>query len=58
VVFIFFVFECEDWGMGANGGIDQQLGQMYELMQAIRKKELAEGDENLNKPPEAPEKQE
>ena len=28
------------------GSIDQQLGQLYELMQAIRKKQLEESGEN------------
>jgi hypothetical protein len=54
---ISFLDNCSLYGlevMPNNGEIDQQLGQMYELMQAIRKKELAEGNEN--QPPEAPEK--
>jgi len=28
------------WGLKADASEDQQLGQMYELMQAIRKRQL------------------
>jgi hypothetical protein len=33
-----------DRNMGANFFTDQQLGQMYELMQAIRKRDLEDND--------------
>lgn len=37
--------------------IDQQIGQMYELMVSIRERELAENDPDYTAPPEAPTKQ-
>lgn len=30
--------------LGLMGGIDQQLGQLYELMQTIQKRDQVEGD--------------